>query len=110
MDSVTGSTASLALPMLADRHISLMPGWIPGTVQAVSVTALLLAIGWRSRRWRLLSLPAAAAIGVGVAGWAHWYITADGLADDPAPPLLWWWIACRGAGGTDFGRAWAGGA
>jgi hypothetical protein len=30
--------------MLADRHISLMHGWIPGTVQAVSVTALLLAI------------------------------------------------------------------
>jgi S-formylglutathione hydrolase FrmB len=110
MDSVTGSTASLALPMLADRHISLMHGWIPGTVQAVSVTALLLAIGWRSRRWRLLSLPAAAAIGVGVAGWAHWYITADGLADDPAPHLLWWWIACSGAAATILVLGWPGAA
>ena len=43
------------------NHTSLMHGWVPGMVQAVAVTVLLLAVGWRSRRWRLLWLPAAAA-------------------------------------------------
>jgi hypothetical protein len=97
MDHVTGSATSLAFAVLAEHHTSLMHGWIPGTAQAVAVTVLLLAVGWRSRRWRLLWLPAAVAVGAGVAGWAHWYITAGGLADDPAPRLLWWWIACSGA-------------
>jgi S-formylglutathione hydrolase FrmB len=97
MDYVTGSTTKLAFHALAEYHTSLMHGWIPGAVQAVAVTVLLLAVGWRSRRWRLLWLPAAAAIGAGLATWARWYITADGLADDPAPRLLWCWIAFSGA-------------
>ncbi|HXY63088.1 MAG TPA: alpha/beta hydrolase-fold protein [Mycobacterium sp.] len=97
MDYVTGSTTSLAFSVLAEHHTSLMHGWLPGTIQAVAVTVLLLAVGWRSRRWRLTWLPAAAAVGAGVAAWAHWYITTDGLADDPAPHLLWWWIAFSGA-------------
>jgi hypothetical protein len=88
MDGVTGSTANLAFPVLAEHHTSLMHGWIPGTVEAVTVIVLLLAVGWRSRRWRLLGLPAAAAVGAGGAAWTHWYITADGLADDAAPRLL----------------------
>ena len=92
-----GFNDSLAFSVLAEHHTSLMHGWLPGTVQAVAVTALLLAVGWRSRGWRLMWLPAAAAVGAGVAAWAHWYITADGLADDPAPRLLWWWIAFSGA-------------
>jgi S-formylglutathione hydrolase FrmB len=96
MDDVTASTTSLAASLLADHHTSLMHGWVPGTVQAVAVTALLLAVGWRSRRWRVLWVPVAAAVGGAVAAWAHWYITADGLADDPAPRLLWWWIGFSG--------------
>jgi S-formylglutathione hydrolase FrmB len=96
MDDVTGSTTNVAASLLADHHTSLMHGWVPGTVQAIAVTALLLAVGWRSRRWRVLWLPMAAALGAAVAAWAHWYITADGLADDPAPRLLWWWIGFSG--------------
>jgi S-formylglutathione hydrolase FrmB len=94
MDFVTGSTANLAIPMLAENHTSLMHGWVPGVIQAATVATLLLAVGWRSRRWRLLWLPAAASVGAGVAAWTAWYITTHGLADDPAPRLLWWWIAC----------------
>jgi S-formylglutathione hydrolase FrmB len=97
MEYVTGSTTNLAFSVAAEHHTSLMHGWIPGTVQAIAVTVLLLAVGWRSRRWRLLWMPVAAAVGVAMAAWAHWYITADGLADDPAPRLLWWWIASSGA-------------
>jgi S-formylglutathione hydrolase FrmB len=97
MEDVTGSTASLAAPLLTGQHTSLMHGWVPPTIQAVTAAVLLLAVGWRSRRWRLLWLPVAIAVGVTVAACAHWYITADGLADDPAPPRLWWWIAFSGA-------------
>jgi S-formylglutathione hydrolase FrmB len=108
MDYVTGSSTNLAFSVAAEHHTSLMHGWIPGTVQAITVTVLLLAVGWRSRRWRLLWLPVAAAVGVAVAAWAHWYITADGLADDPAPRLLWWWIASSGASVVIVFLGWRG--
>jgi S-formylglutathione hydrolase FrmB len=110
MDYMRGSTTNLAFSMLTEHHTSLMHGWVPGTVQAVTVTVLLLAIGWRSRRWRLLWLPAAAAVGAGITAWAHWYITADGLADDPAPRLLWWWIASSGAAAAILVVGWRGAA
>jgi S-formylglutathione hydrolase FrmB len=110
MDFVTGSTANLAILVLAENHTSLMHGWVPGVIQAVSVTMLLMAVGWRSRRWRLLWLPAAAAVGAGVAAWVHWYIAAGGLADDPAPPLLWWWIGLSGAAAMILVLGWPGAA
>jgi S-formylglutathione hydrolase FrmB len=97
MDYVTGSTVIVAAPSLAEHHTSLMHGWLPATIQAVTAAVLLLAVGWRSRRWRLLWLPVVIVVGVVVAAWAHWYITAGGLADDPAPRALWWWIALSGA-------------
>ena len=74
-----------------------MHGWVPGVVQAVSVSMLLVAIGWRSRLWRLLFLPVAAVLGTALAACSNWYIASAGLADDPAPQLLWWWIAGSGA-------------
>ena len=94
---MTGSTANLAFAVLADNHTSLMHGWVPGVVQAVSVSMLLVAIGWRSRLWRLLFLPVAAVLGTALAACSNWYIASAGLADDPAPQLLWWWIAGSGA-------------
>ncbi|WP_197507639.1 alpha/beta hydrolase-fold protein [Mycobacterium sp. ACS4331] len=79
------------------HHISLMHGWVPFTVQALTVAVLLAAIGWRSRRWRVLCVPAAALAGVGAAVWSHWRIASDGLASDPAPHRLWVWIAVSAA-------------
>jgi S-formylglutathione hydrolase FrmB len=106
MDDVTGSTANLAVAVLADNHTSLMHGWVPGLIQAVSVATLLVAVGWRSRRWRLVSLPVAALLGVCLAGWSHWYIDNRGLADDPAPRLLWWWIAVSGGAAVVVVLGW----
>ncbi len=60
---MTGSTANLAFTVLADNHTSLMHGWVPGVVQAFSVAMLLVAVGWRSRPWRLVWLPVAAVAG-----------------------------------------------
>jgi S-formylglutathione hydrolase FrmB len=57
------------------RHgLSLLHGWLPVTIQVVAAVLVLGAIGWRSRRWRLLWLPIALAAGVGTAAWAHWYV------------------------------------
>jgi S-formylglutathione hydrolase FrmB len=106
MDFVSASTTIVAAPLMVGHHTSLMHGWVPLTVQAAAVVALALAVGWRSHRWRLVWLPVAAAVGAVLAAGAHWYITADGLADDPAPSLLWWWIAVSGAAAAVVVLGW----
>jgi len=73
-----------------------MHGWIPATVQAVAVTLLLLAMGWRSRRWRMVWLPTAMLLGVATAAAAAWYVNSQGLAGDPAPRSLLIWIGSTG--------------
>jgi S-formylglutathione hydrolase FrmB len=106
MDPVTGSTANLPFVVLADNHTSLMHGWVPAVVQGFSAALLLVAIGRRSRRWSLLSLPVAAVLGAALAGMSHWYIENRGLADDPAPQLLWWWIGGTGAAAAILILGW----
>jgi S-formylglutathione hydrolase FrmB len=101
---VTPSTISAATALLAAaapaapyRHgLSLLHGWLPPTVQAVTAAVLVLAIGWRSRRWRALWLPVAIAVGVAVAASANWYMNSQGLSGDPAPRALWIWIGVSG--------------
>ncbi|OHV04818.1 alpha/beta hydrolase [Mycobacterium talmoniae] len=83
-----------------------MHGWLPLTVQCVAVLVLLAAIGWRSRRWRRLWLPVAAVLGVAAAALVHWYIAANGLADDPAPTALWVWIALTGLAAAVAALGW----
>ncbi|MFI9511333.1 alpha/beta hydrolase [Nocardia sp. NPDC052566] len=77
------------------RHgLSLTHGWLPVTVQVLAVVVLAVAIGWRTRRWRLVWLPVCALFGAAgaVAAWA--YMNDQGLASDPAPGPLW---VCVGA-------------
>jgi S-formylglutathione hydrolase FrmB len=113
---VTTSTTRIAETVLADpaasgyrqQQLSLMHGWLPLTVQAVAVLILLAAIGWRSRRWRFVWLPVAAGIGVALAATAHWYVSSEGLADDPAPNLLWVWIAATGLSAVVLVVGWRG--
>ena len=101
-----------AITMLAaaggpGRHgLSLLHGWLPTTIQLMAAALVLAAIGWRSRRWRLLWLPIALAAGVGTAAWAHWYIDSQGLADDPAPPQLWVWIGLAGLAAAVLVLGW----
>jgi S-formylglutathione hydrolase FrmB len=75
---------------------SLLHGWLPLTIQIVAAAVLVAAIGWRSRRWRLVSLPAAAAVGLALAAWAHWYVDSQGMAGDPAPDSVWIWTGLTG--------------
>jgi S-formylglutathione hydrolase FrmB len=76
--------------------VSLTHGWVPLSAQVIAVAVLLLAVGWRSRRWRLLWLPLALLVGVALSGLVRWYIADQGWANDPAPPVLWIWITLTG--------------
>jgi S-formylglutathione hydrolase FrmB len=96
MDPVTASTPYAMAQLLATSHISLMHGWVPLTVQVITLIVLALAVGWRSRRWRMVWLPAAAMVGGITAYGTHWYIVDRGLSDEPAPSALWLWTAFTG--------------
>ncbi|WP_197516267.1 alpha/beta hydrolase family protein [Mycobacterium sp. E2497] len=97
MNAVTASTTNATAQLLASSHTSLMHGWLPTTIQAVTAVVLALAVGWRSRRWRTVWLPAAALAGAAVAYLTHWYIVDRGMSDEPAPATLWLWITLTGA-------------
>ena len=85
-----------------------MHGWIPTTVQVVAVVALVVAIGWRTRRWRLIWLPWAAIVGATLATAAYWYIASEGLSDNPAPHSLWIWIGLSGFAAAVLVAGWRG--
>ena len=75
---------------LLQHHDSLMHGWVPVTVQVITGLVLLAALRLRRR------LVAAAAFGAALAAAAHWYVTSQGLAGEPAPHALWIWIGLTG--------------
>ena len=79
------------------QGISLLGGWFPITIEILSIVVLIVAIGWRTRRWRLVWVPISAAIGVLAALGARTYMNSEGLASDPAPFLLWVWTALGAA-------------
>jgi S-formylglutathione hydrolase FrmB len=109
---VTPSTTIVAANLMADppygHHISLMHGWVPTTIQIVAAVALVAASGWRSRRWRIIWLPLAALVGVAVAAVTYWYVDSQGLANDPAPQLLWLWTALSGLAVAVLPAGWRG--
>ena len=91
------------------QDTSLLGGWFPISIEILTIVILIVAIGWRTRRWRLVWIPVSAAIGVAAALGARTYVTSEGLASDPAPFKLWVWTAvCAGSVavavlGFDFG-------
>ena len=64
-----------------------MHGWIPVTVQVLAAAALIAAIGWRTRRWRLRVAAVAAALSVSAlaAGGATGTSPPTGCRTNPAP-------------------------
>jgi S-formylglutathione hydrolase FrmB len=106
MEPVTASTPSAMAQLLATSHTSLMHGWVPITIQVIAGIVLALAVGWRSRRWRTVGLPAAAMVG-GITAYAtHWYIVDRGLSDEPAPSALWLWVALTGTAAAVLILGW----
>jgi S-formylglutathione hydrolase FrmB len=86
-----------------------MHGWIPVTVQAAAVLALVLALGWRSRRW-LRRLPLIGGLGLAAAACVYWFVADDGLTGQPPPTALWVWIALTGAAAALLVLGWRGAA
>lgn len=95
--AMRGSAALVGDPMDAlPGHISLMHGWVPVSVQVVAGVVVLLAIGWRTRRWRLMWLPMAAGLGAAAAWTTHRIIASQGVAGSAAPDELWVWVSASG--------------
>ncbi|WP_433612127.1 alpha/beta hydrolase [Prescottella agglutinans] len=76
-----------------DPGISLLGGWLPLTVEIVTVAVLVIVLWRRSRRWWLSWVPVAVALGVAVAATARWLVNHQGLASDATPLPLWLWSA-----------------
>jgi S-formylglutathione hydrolase FrmB len=83
-----------------------MHGWLPLSIQILTVMMVVAAIGWRTRRWRVLWLPVAAAVGVALAAGVHWFISTQGMSDDPAPDSLWIWLAVTGVAAVVLVAGW----
>ena len=75
------------------QGISFLGGWLPLTIEITTVVVLIVAIGWRTRRWQVVWIPVAVAVGVVAALLARAYMNSQGLASDPAPWKLWLWTA-----------------
>lgn len=76
----------------ASHGISLLSGWLPTVIEVVTVTILVVVIGWRTWRWRLVWLPVSAVFGVLAALAARGYIDSEALASDPVPLHFLFWI------------------
>ncbi|ORB58476.1 hypothetical protein BST43_10380 [Mycobacteroides saopaulense] len=71
---------------------SLIHGWLPVTMQVLAALAVMAGLYRRPRGWLRVWVPGAVLCGVGVGAVAYWYITSQGMADNPPPLLLWVWI------------------
>ncbi|MGU3290995.1 alpha/beta hydrolase-fold protein [Williamsia sp. M5A3_1d] len=80
------------MPVSPHQGVSLLDGWFPLSLQIVAAVVLILAIGWRTRRWRLFWFPIAVVVAVAGAWAVHLYFDSEGLATDPAPWQLWLWV------------------
>lgn len=88
--------------------MTLTHGWLPITLQILTGAVLVSTIGWRSRRWLRVWVPIAVLAGTALAAWVHWFIGDQGLAQDPAPAILWVWIGLTGAAAVVVIVGWRG--
>ena len=73
--------------------VSLFGGWFPPTVQGVAIVAMLTAIGWRNRRWRLMWVPLSMLMATAVALGTYWILAHRDLAPQAAPLSFWIWLS-----------------
>ena len=92
------SPAPAAAPVdtiAGDQGLSLIGGWLPIAIQVVALAAVLVTVGWRTRRGRLRWLPIAGLLGLVFVAAAYWYVDSQGWGDD-SPLNMWIWIAVTG--------------
>ncbi len=73
-------------------NVSLLGGWLPAVLDVVAVAALVVAVGWRDRQWRVRAVPmivGGATFGTLIAA----YPAARLLGvTDPLPFHVWLWF------------------
>jgi S-formylglutathione hydrolase FrmB len=83
---------------MALAPISLLGGWAPIALQAIAAVVLVFAVGWRTRRWRLIWLPVSLVVGLIAAALAYWYIEYSDLSSGRIAPYYFWvWVVLGGA-------------
>jgi S-formylglutathione hydrolase FrmB len=92
----------------AGHGVSLLTGWLPLTVQIAAGLVLLAAIARRDRRWLRWRLPALAVSGAAAVLLCRYYVSANGLASDPAPVALWIWVGLTAAAVLGAALGWRG--
>ena len=75
----------------------LIKGWLRVTIQIVAAVVLVAGVGRRSSGWFRIWLPSAVVVGAVAGCLACWYVTSQGLADNPPPLALWVWIGLAAA-------------
>ena len=93
-------------PLMGVSELSLMHGWIPTTLELLTVIAVVAAVGWRTSRWRLLWVPVSVLVGGVSAISAYVYVGSAGIANDPAPGPLWGWIGLTGSAAAVAVAGW----
>jgi S-formylglutathione hydrolase FrmB len=88
--------------------MSLTDGWLPVALQLIAAAVLMYAVGWRSRRWRTVAIPIAATVGLVLAAAVYWYLGDQGFFPDPAPAILWVWVALTGVAAVLAVLGWRG--
>ncbi|MDH6110759.1 S-formylglutathione hydrolase FrmB [Kitasatospora sp. MAP12-15] len=89
-------------------NISLLDGWFPWGVQLAAAAVLLVAVGWRDRRWRLRRLPVALAGAALLTVLAELAVVELAGVTDPLPVGLWLWVGSALAGLTVLVVGWRG--
>lgn len=81
-------------PRVVDRWtgVSLLGGWLPVALQVAAATVLLVAVGWRDRRWRLRVLPVVAGLTVVLTVLAAYPGARAARQVDPVPISVWLWL------------------
>lgn len=72
--------------------VSLLAGWFPVALEVIAAGLLILAIGWRDRRWRLRMLPLVigiSAVGALLASYPGAQLVG---ITDPLPFGVWLWL------------------
>ncbi|MCV7178681.1 esterase family protein [Mycolicibacterium sphagni] len=87
-------------------QVSLTHGPLPLVLQAGTCVVLVLAVGVRSRRWWSVWGPGAVLSGGLLALWAYLLITSEGVAGEPAPPMLWIWLGLTGVAALWLVAGW----
>jgi enterochelin esterase-like enzyme len=89
-------------------NVSLLGGWFPALLDVVAAAALLVAIGWRDRRWRGHAVPmivGGAAFGTLVAAYPGAKLLG---VTDPLPFRVWLWFGAGLGGIIVLAAGWRG--